>query len=103
MTFPSEEYLIEKMAIACCEKDFGKGSCNLYSNKGGSQDCKKMQCYPYSYAETTFNALIAELPTGYNIEEKICGQDFNGNDTVIDSVIYDDRAEYYKQLRGMGK
>ncbi len=54
-------------------------------------------------AEAALNALLAELPTGYTVEEKFCGKDFNGADAVIDSVIYDDRAEYYKQLREMGK
>lgn len=96
MTFPEREYLVEKMAKAIIKSDYPKEDYN-YETLSDDYSIYKKQ------AEAALNALIAELPTGYNIEEKICGQDFNGNDAVIDSVIYDDRAEYYKQLREMGK
>lgn len=49
-------------------------------------------------AEAALDALIALLPTGYTLEEETCGKTLKGEDVIIDSVIYDDRAEIYKQL-----
>lgn len=62
MTLPTYDELVEKMAIALCEKDFGKGSCNIIKNKGGNRDCKACECYPVKYAEAALQALIANLP-----------------------------------------
>lgn len=49
-------------------------------------------------AEAALDAFLSVLPTGYTLEEKTCGKTLKGEDVIIDSVIYDDRAEIYKQL-----
>ncbi len=54
-------------------------------------------------AEAALDALLDSLPTGYVLEEKTCGKTLKGEDVILDSVIYDDRAEYYQQLLNMKK
>lgn len=59
---PTYEDLETNIAIALCEKDFGKGSCNIKANKGGEQDCVKAECYPTAYAKVMLQALLSSLP-----------------------------------------
>lgn len=59
---PTFEELEEKIAIALCERDRGNGGCNIISNKGGEQDCVKVECYPAAYAKVTVQAMLSALP-----------------------------------------